>query len=87
MTNVQYLPGTRSLITLTDSFAACKLVQEEVLRCKLPYTEIGRRASIANSTVGNIARGATKLPRIETIIRILGALGWLIVAQRREGRS
>jgi hypothetical protein len=83
-TDVQYLPGTRSLITLTDSFAACKLVQEEVLRAKLTYTEIGRRAGTANSTVANIAQGSMKLPRIETIIRILGALDWMIVAQRRE---
>jgi predicted transcriptional regulator len=83
-TNIKYLPGTRSLITLTDSYAACKLVQEEVLRAKLTYTEIAKRASVANSTVSHIASGSTRLPRIETIIRILGALDWMIVAQRRE---
>jgi predicted transcriptional regulator len=76
------LPGgrARSLVTLTDSLAACKLVQEEVLRAKLTYTAIGTRAGIANSTVANIASGRTRLPRIETIIRILGALEWAIVA-------
>ena len=84
MSNVRHLPGTRSLITLTDSFAACKLVQEEVLRAKRTYTDIGNRAGIANSTVSNIASGKTRFPRIETIIRILGALGWMIVAQRGD---
>ena len=84
MTNVKYLPGSsRSLISLTDSLAACRLVQDEVLRAKLTYTAIGNRAGIANSTVSNIASGKTRYPRIETIIRILGALGWMIVAQRK----
>jgi predicted transcriptional regulator len=84
--DIKYLPGarTRSLITLTESFAACKLVQEEVLRAKLTYTEIARRAGVVNSTVSNIASGSTKLPRLETIIRVLGALGWMVVAQRKE---
>ena len=85
MTNVKYLPGARTLISLTDSFAACKLVQDEVLRAKLTYTEIANRAALSNSTVANIASGRTRYPRIETIIRVLGALGWLIVAQRTGG--
>ena len=84
MAKIQYLPGSRALITLTDSHASIKLVQHELLRAKLTYTEIGKRASIANSTVANIASGTTRFPRIETIIRILGALGWAIVAQRGE---
>jgi hypothetical protein len=32
--------------------------------------------------VSNIASGATTWPRIETVIRLLGALNWVIVAQR-----
>ena len=83
MTNVKYLPGSRSLISLVDSFAACKLVQDEVLRAKLTYNAIASRAGLSNSTVANIASGRTRLPRIETIIRVLGALGWMIVAQRK----
>ena len=82
MAEIKYLPG-RSLVTLTESAAACKLVQEELLRSKRTYTDVARAAALSNSTVGNIARGATKLPRIETIIRILSTLGWMIVAQRR----
>jgi len=58
-------------------------VQNEVLRAKRTYTDIARAAALSNSTVSNIATGTTKWPRIETIIRILAALGWMITAQRR----
>jgi DNA-binding phage protein len=83
MKNVVPLPAPRSLITLTDSHAACRIVQNEVLRAKRTYTDIARAAALSNSTVSNIATGTTKWPRIETIIRILAALGWMITAQRR----
>jgi hypothetical protein len=78
------LPGTRSLVTLTDSMAATKLVQEELLRAKTTYTAIAAKAALASSTVSNIASGHTRYPRIETIIRLLGALDWVITANRRE---
>ena len=71
------------MVTLTDSYAARKLVQEELLRSKRTYTDVARVATLANSTVANIASGSTQWPRIETIIRILAALGWMITAQRR----
>jgi predicted transcriptional regulator len=81
---VVQLRHARPLALLTDSFASMKLIQDELLRSKLTYTELAKRASVANSTVSNIAIGHTKYPRIETIIRILGALGWTIQAVRKE---
>jgi len=78
------LPGTRSLVTLTDSMAATKLVQEELLRSKQTYAAVAAKAAVAKSTVSNIASGQTRFPRLETIVRILGALGWVITAARRE---
>jgi len=84
MSNVaQLLPGGRALVTLTESRTACKLVQEELLRAKRTYKDVAQSAALAHSTVSNIASGNTRLPRIETIIRILSALGWRIIAQRR----
>jgi transcriptional regulator with XRE-family HTH domain len=80
---IRFLPGTRSLAMLADSLAAIRLLQEELLRAKRTYTDIAKAAGVANSTVSNIATGSTKWPRLETIIRILGALDWVIVAQRR----
>ena len=72
----------RSLVTLTDTMVSIKLVQEEILHAKVSYTELARKAQLANSTVSNIAIGHTRFPRIETIIRILHALGWVIQATR-----
>ena len=81
---VVQLHRARPLAVLSDSFASMKLVQDELLRSQLTYTELARRAAVATSTVSNIAIGHTKYPRIETIIRILGALGWTIQAVRKE---
>lgn len=81
---VRLLPGTRSIVTLVDSPAAIKLVQVEILRSKETYVAIAQKAAIGHSTVSNIASGTTRFPRIETIIRLLGALGWAITAQRRD---
>jgi hypothetical protein len=83
-TVTRLLPGTRSLVTLTDSMAATKLVQEELLRAKTTYTAIAQKAAVASSTVSNIASGQTRFPRLETIVRLLGALGWVITAARRD---
>jgi DNA-binding phage protein len=76
------LPGVRSVVTLVDSPASIKLVQRELLAARRTYKDIAQSAGIASSTVSNIAIGHTAWPRIETIIRILGALGWVITAQR-----
>lgn len=83
MNNVVPIPRLRSIHVLADSFASVKLVQDELLRSKLGYSELARRAAVSPSTVGKIACGDTKLPRIETIIRILGALDWTIQAVRK----
>lgn len=74
----------RSLVILTDSFVSIKLVQNEVLRSKQTYKAIAAKANVASSTVSNIAIGHTKLPRLETIIRILSALRWVISASPGE---
>jgi len=86
MTNniVNLAPGSRSLVTLIDSPASIKLVQRELLRAHRTYTDIAKQAGLAHSTVSNIASGNTRWPRIETIIRLLGALGWVIMAQKRN---
>jgi hypothetical protein len=87
MTNiVKLLPGSKSLITLTDSMASIKLVRSEIFRSKRTYTDIARGAAVSPSTVGNIASEKTHWPRIETVIRILGSLGWVITASRRDAK-
>ncbi len=76
------LGKSHSIILLTDSFVSIKLVQHELLVAKKTYSEIAKRANVSASTVANIAIGHTKLPRLETIIRILYALQWVISASR-----
>lgn len=73
----------RPLVQLVDSPVALKLLREEILMSKMTYTVIAAKAQLGHSTVGNIATGATRFPRLETIIRLLSALGWEIVARRR----
>jgi hypothetical protein len=86
MTEVVSLSSRRArpLVHLVDSPVAIKLLQEELLTSKLGYTAIAVRAQVANSTVHNIASGQTRWPRLETIIRILSALNWRIIAERGE---
>lgn len=74
----------RPLVHLVDSPVAISLLQKELLASHFTYKFIAERAQVAPSTVSNIAIGHTKWPRLETIIRILSALGWRIVAQREE---
>ena len=82
--SITTLPRRRSLVTLADSFASTKLVQDELLRSKMTYKELAATAAVSKSTISNIAIGHTRFPRIETIIRILGALRWTIQASREE---
>lgn len=83
MANVVHLARGRPLVHLVDSPVAIKLVQDELLAYKETYKAVAARAQVASSTVSNIASGHTRWPRLETLIRILSALGWQIVAQRR----
>jgi DNA-binding phage protein len=83
---VKLLPGSKSLITLTDSMASIKLVRSEIFRSKRTYIDIARGAGVSGPTVGRIASEQTMWPRLETIIRILGSLGWVITAQRRDAQ-
>lgn len=73
----------RPLVHLVDSPIAIKLLQEELLTCKQTYKAVAAKAQVAPNTVGKIATGETKWPRLETIIRILSALNWRIIAERQ----
>jgi transcriptional regulator with XRE-family HTH domain len=75
---------SRPLVHLVDSPAAISLLQRELLASKDTYRAIATRAVVASSTVSNIASGTTRWPRLETIIRILSALGWEITARRQS---
>jgi transcriptional regulator with XRE-family HTH domain len=83
--NVVKLKGkARPLVHLVDSPVAIKLLQEELLASHQFYKAIATKAQVSSSTVSNIASGQTRWPRLETIIRILSALGWTVMAQKQE---
>lgn len=85
MSQIVPLERRRPLVTLIDSPSTIKLIQNELLTSKSTYKDIAAKAVLASSTVSNIASGMTRYPRIETCIRLLSALGWQIIAQRRGG--
>jgi hypothetical protein len=74
-------------ILLDDSAEAVQLVQQEIFASGLLYMKIAELAGVSTSTVGFIAQGQTKWPRLETMIRILGALGWDILATKRSRKA
>lgn len=84
---VTKLERARPLVHLVDSPIAIRLLQQELLTSKSTYSAIAVKAQVANSTVSNIASGQTKWPRLETIIRILSALDWEIVARHNPRRG
>jgi len=84
-TIIKLLPGSRSIVQLLDSSASMSLIQRELLKAKLSYTALAKAAGVASSTVSNIATGTTRRPQLETVIKLLGALGWVITAQRKPG--
>lgn len=83
MSDVVPIRTGRPLVQLVDSPVALRLLREELLTSGETYKAVAARALLASSTVSNIASGATRLPRLETVIRLLSALGWQIIAQRR----
>lgn len=83
MSDVVPIRRGRPLVQLVDSPVALKLLREELLTSGETYKIVAERAQLASSTVSNIASGATRWPRLETTIRLLSALGWQIIAQRR----
>lgn len=71
------------VIKVDDGPKTVALVQAEIWRAGANFQKIATDADVSAVTVGNIASGNTQFPRLRTIIRILGALGWDIYAQER----
>ena len=75
------LPSGRTF-KLDDGPRTVALVQSEIWASKKSFIDLADIAGIAPSTVGNIASGATKHPRLATIVRLLMVLGWSVVATK-----
>jgi DNA-binding phage protein len=71
-------------IKIDDGPKTVALVQAEIWRAGANYSKIAADADLSVTTVMHIASGTTQYPRLRTIIRLLGALGWDIYAQERS---
>lgn len=76
--------NTGRQIKIDDGPKTVALVQAEIWRAGANYQKIATDADLSVGTIINIASGTTQFPRLRTIIRILGALGWDIYAQERR---
>lgn len=81
-TNVASINKGR-VIKIDDGPKTVALVQAEIWRAGANFQKIAADADLSAHTVSNIASGTTQFPRLRTITRILGALGWDIYAQER----
>lgn len=68
-------------IELEDTDAVCELLQRELFRFT-SFAEIAAKAGVCDQTVARLAYGETKQPRAQTMVRILKALGWTVLATR-----
>ena len=72
------------LIKIDDGPKTVALVQTEIWKAGANFAKIATDADLSVTTVANIASGQTRAPRLRTIVRILGALGWDIYAQEKR---
>lgn len=68
-------------ILLDDAEGVCELLQRELFRFTT-FSEIAARAGVCDQTVARLAYGETKQPRAQTMVRVLKALGWTVLATR-----
>jgi hypothetical protein len=69
-------------ISFNNVYELTKFVAGEIRGSKMKFSKIADKAGCCASTVSNIAHGVTHDPRTGTIIRILGVLGYRVVARR-----
>jgi hypothetical protein len=62
-------------LELNNVYGITKFVQGEIRASKMKYVEIAKKAQCSPQTVGRLADGTTKDPRIGTVIKILFVLG------------
>lgn len=67
-------------VKLDDGPKTIALVQSEIWASHMNFSQLAAASGLACATIGNIASGETKHPRLATVARILMALGWSITA-------
>lgn len=76
---------TAEVVDLADTEAACKLLQRELFvigRQLNGFQQLATKAGLCRVTVIHLAYGDTTQPRFGTVIKLLKALGWTLMARR-----
>lgn len=69
-------------ISFASVYELTKFVAGEIRGSKMKFGKIADKAGCCTATVSNIAHGVTRDPRVGTIIKILGVLGYRVTARR-----
>lgn len=69
-------------MSFADVEELCAFVAHEIVTAKIKYIRLAEKAGCCPSTVSKLAAGETHLPRASTVLNILRALGFELVARR-----
>lgn len=67
--------------TFADIYELCSFVQGEIVASKMKYARIADKAGCCAQTISHLASGETHEPRASTVLKILAALGFELVAR------
>jgi len=68
--------------SFADIGELCAFVQHEIIASKMKFIRIAEKAGCCPATVGKMAAGETHEPRASTALKILGVLGFELVARQ-----
>jgi hypothetical protein len=71
----------QTLISFYSIGELLRFTAKAILDDGRPLAVIAREAKVCSSTVSHLARGATRFPRCESILRILSAVGYRLTVR------
>ncbi|MER8619186.1 XRE family transcriptional regulator [Mesorhizobium sp. M1409] len=75
------LSSEQEEVELHDIAEACAFLQRIIWQTRTKHGKLAAKAGLCPTTVSNIAYGETRLPRLSTVIALLRALGFKILAR------
>lgn len=77
----QTTPAIGEEITFADIEELCAFVAHVIVSSKMKYVRLAEKAGCCPATISKLAAGETHLPRASTVLNILQALGYQLVAK------
>lgn len=75
-------PVERRELDFANIYELCNFVRAEINGSKMKHTALAAKCDLCSATVDRLATGETRAPRAETVMKILTALGWKLLAIR-----